>query len=274
MESKTNESEIVKATSSINKVCNSGLYGSKRDKTSVSYIIEKSSRIASVAFILANVLDKTNPLKSEILKCSIRLVKDSSKSLYSHESRSALQDALVELTSLLEVGKITEQFSKMNVDVITDDIFVFSELLRKIEWREGRRYIDQSIFRVDVPESILGKEEVPIRSETVIRQDKEPYYPRPRVVEHMSDRYVERVEKDNTDKVQNQYKERVQEVQKDRRAIILSLIQKKDKINVRDVASVIKDCSEKTLQRELLALVRQGVLKKEGERRWSTYRLV
>jgi hypothetical protein len=43
---------------------------------------------------------------------------------------------------------------------------------------------------------------------------------------------------------------------------------------VKDVSAVVKDCSEKTLQRELLALVAQGVLKKEGERRWSSYVLV
>lgn len=70
-----------------------------------------------------------------------------------------------------------------------------------------------------------------------------------------------------------QPKEENKEKQRDRRATILSVLQKKDTINVKDVAHVITDCSEKTLQRELLSLVAQGVLKKEGERRWSTYSL-
>lgn len=61
--------------------------------------------------------------------------------------------------------------------------------------------------------------------------------------------------------------------QRDRRAAILAVLQKKDRISVKDVAQVITDCSEKTLQRELLGLVAQGVLKKEGERRWSMYSL-
>ena len=54
---------------------------------------------------------------------------------------------------------------------------------------------------------------------------------------------------------------------------ILRLFKHKDKLSVKDVSSVIKNCSEKTLQRELLNLVDKGVLKKEGERRWSTYLL-
>ena len=37
---------------------------------------------------------------------------------------------------------------------------------------------------------------------------------------------------------------------------------------------MLKDVSEKTVQRELFALVKEGVLKKEGEKRWSVYKLV
>lgn len=54
---------------------------------------------------------------------------------------------------------------------------------------------------------------------------------------------------------------------------IISVVKLKGVVSIRDVVEVISDCSEKTIQRELLSLVEKGVLKKEGERRWSTYRL-
>ncbi len=60
---------------------------------------------------------------------------------------------------------------------------------------------------------------------------------------------------------------------KDRRARILALLQTRERVSIKDVVREITDCSEKTIQRELAALVAQGVLKKEGERRWSTYTL-
>lgn len=56
-----------------------------------------------------------------------------------------------------------------------------------------------------------------------------------------------------------------------RRSDILSLFKHKDRISVKDASLTVPGVSEKTLQRELLAMVAEGVLKKEGERRWSTY---
>ncbi len=60
----------------------------------------------------------------------------------------------------------------------------------------------------------------------------------------------------------------------ERSEAILKLIGDKERVNVKDVSAVITDCSEKTIQRELIALIHKGVLKKEGERRWSMYSLV
>ena len=40
------------------------------------------------------------------------------------------------------------------------------------------------------------------------------------------------------------------------------------KINATDL---IASCSEKTIQRELIGMLKNGVLKKTGEKRWSRY---
>jgi len=60
----------------------------------------------------------------------------------------------------------------------------------------------------------------------------------------------------------------------DRRKIILALIKQKPSLTVKDIAKSIPGYSEKTIQRELLAMVAEGILMKRGERRWSTYSLV
>lgn len=54
---------------------------------------------------------------------------------------------------------------------------------------------------------------------------------------------------------------------------IIDLLRSRSNLSVKDFVSVIPDCSEKTIQRELLELVDKGIIKKEGERRWSTYSL-
>ena len=59
-----------------------------------------------------------------------------------------------------------------------------------------------------------------------------------------------------------------------RQNIILGLIKKKKELTIKDIALVIKDCSEKTIQRELNSFIASGILKRAGVRRWSKYSLV
>jgi hypothetical protein len=58
-----------------------------------------------------------------------------------------------------------------------------------------------------------------------------------------------------------------------RRETILNIIREKGIVSVKDISDRIKEYSEKTIQRELLSMVEEGVLNKEGERRWSKYSL-
>ncbi len=57
----------------------------------------------------------------------------------------------------------------------------------------------------------------------------------------------------------------------DRRARILGIIKDKKDASIKDISTVISDCSEKTIQRELMSLISEGIISKTGERRWSRY---
>ncbi len=52
---------------------------------------------------------------------------------------------------------------------------------------------------------------------------------------------------------------------------IIEVLTGNDWMGIKDIAEAVPNYSTKTVQRELLALVEQGVLKKQGERRWSRY---
>ncbi len=58
-----------------------------------------------------------------------------------------------------------------------------------------------------------------------------------------------------------------------RREAILAIVREKGVVGIKDISDGIKDVSEKTIQRELLDMIRDNILIKEGERRWSKYRL-
>lgn len=57
----------------------------------------------------------------------------------------------------------------------------------------------------------------------------------------------------------------------ERMSLILEFIRAHKRSSIKEIAAVVKGCSEKTIQRELMELIRQGLIRKEGERRWSVY---
>lgn len=58
-----------------------------------------------------------------------------------------------------------------------------------------------------------------------------------------------------------------------RQNIIITLLKRKKEVMIKDVSPLISGCSEKTIQRELSAMVQAGILRKVGEKRWSRYSL-
>lgn len=60
----------------------------------------------------------------------------------------------------------------------------------------------------------------------------------------------------------------------DRAERIKTVLDAKPQATIKDIAEVITDVSEKTIQRELNSLIEKGQVVREGERRWSRYRTV
>lgn len=240
----------------------------------MSYILEKTERISSAVTRLASIIDDNRPLQTGLQTCAIGLVKDAAASSDSRVARGALTARLVELVGLTELARHAHALSEMNADILTTEVQALLSLMREVEWQRGRSYLPESTYAVHMEEVPLPYQAQSPAPHPFKVQTKDTLPPRSQPVPSPY-----RHDEKDTDNAQTSTHSqgpktaRAQEAQKDRRATILGLLQRRDRISVKDVATVIKDCSEKTLQRELLALVAQGVLKKEGERRWSTYRL-
>ena len=57
----------------------------------------------------------------------------------------------------------------------------------------------------------------------------------------------------------------------DRAERIKTVLEAKPQATIKDIAEIITDVSEKTIQRELNSLIEKGQVRREGERRWSRY---
>lgn len=59
----------------------------------------------------------------------------------------------------------------------------------------------------------------------------------------------------------------------DRKERIKEIIKDKGQVSIKDISDIIKDVSEKSIQRDLIGLIEKGQIIRHGERRWSTYTL-
>lgn len=59
-----------------------------------------------------------------------------------------------------------------------------------------------------------------------------------------------------------------------RRERIKAILGAKEGATIKDIAEIIVDCSEKTIQRELNMMIEDNLVKRQGERRWSKYFLI
>lgn len=217
------------------------------------FAFKKTEKLASAVYMITNLFSDNEPIKWSLRKKSGELVsftlaykdiKDSNLYDFSYEAKSKV----LELVSLLEVSFRAGLISNMNFSIIKQE---FSNLLSVFSTTQNQPKeqsydnLTKTFFEVTDNRSAVSDRHVSISHPAhVVIKDKE----------NLSDR--------------DGFK------RSNRQNIILGLLKKKKELTIKDIALVIKDCSEKTIQRELISFIEAGVLKRTGERRWSKYSLV
>lgn len=222
------------------------------------FAFKKTEKLVSAIYMVTNLFSDSEPMKWTLRKKSSDLVsfilgykdiKDSSLTDFSYNIKSRI----LELVSLLEVSFRAGLISQMNHSIIKHEFNNLSEVFSaptssKVSAQEN---ISKSFFNVPdhriiptvstVQVANIGDQIAPISDASLVEQKP--------VVEN------------------DVFK------RSNRQNIILGLLKKKKELTIKDIALVIKGCSEKTIQRELISFIDAGVLKRTGERRWSKYSL-
>jgi len=230
------------------------------------YIFKKTEKITSALYLVSGLLKDDEPLKWELRDHGIDLLSSSfmiSSSLPGDKNAiiQSLFSAALETISLLNVARISQLISEMNYSLLVDEINHVVALLRDrlAENAESAGYVlSESFFRT--PDLLSTTQ----RGEGKASSHSGPSY---QGQEQSTQKSIDsRRNSDNGQAVQQVKKSQRQE-------LILSLLKGQSRLTIKDFSRSIRDCSEKTIQRELLDLVERGLVKKEGERRWSTYSL-
>lgn len=239
-------------------------------------IIKKTEKIASAVYLITSFFDDKEPLKwklrtlgSSLLSSSI-FIKDNPPSA-GDKAVIDIQNYILEIDSLFLVAKRAGLVSEMNFEILSGELNKFIDSISDsskafVEPRQGllsRDFFGSSIAHT--PRIAEEKKPEPIKDIVVEKPiiDKghlldDVDFTRPKtktISKPLKDFSVVAVKKNS------------------RQSVIINILKRKKEIMIKDVSPLIENCSEKTIQRELMAMVHNGTLRKVGEKRWSRYSL-
>ena len=226
------------------------------------YIFKKTEKITSALYLVSALLKDEEPMKWELRDKGMDLLSSSftASSSLPGDKNSVIQSlftAALETISLLNVCHISHLISEMNHQLLV-------------------REIDQVVG--------LLKDRLTINAENAGYVLSEQFFKTPdlfttgfgggsnSVMNNKESRHKGQAGSSANKAISNG-QVAVQQKKSQRQEQIVGVLKGQSNLTIKDFSKVIKDCSEKTIQRELLELVDKGVVKKEGERRWSRYSL-
>lgn len=257
-----------------------------RNDTQIIFVFKKTEKLASAIYLLTSFLSDIEPIKWKMRDVAARLLSYSiNLSNQGHHDHVLAMNNFIatsfEIVSLLEVAKISEIISSMNYEIIKFEIEKIIELVElKERGLNNKLFLSKNFFEIP-KEEYLGMDDK--RSQAGLdlignKKSAEQNLDKERIFEkdlYTKGHYKGHIKDINSEeKTSTPFDKRHIVRDKDKRyETIMNLLRKTKEITVKDVSIMISDYSEKTIQRELLSLVGKGILKKEGERRWSKYSL-
>lgn len=226
---------------------------------------KKTEKLASAVYMVTSLFSENEPMKwnlrkkvSEFLSFTLSY-KDTTESSHADFVYKVKTDVL-EIVSLLEISSRGGLVSAMNLSILKQEFMNLAEGFVSAE------NTSKDVFGQTIPKNFFNVSESnrPLKQVGQSRDISADSY---RVAHYASSSTD--VIKDKAPKADKEDLKR-----SNRQNVILTMIKKKGEITIKDVSQIVKDCSEKTIQRELIAFITAGVLKKTGERRWSKYSLI
>ncbi|MDD4803975.1 MAG: hypothetical protein PHN69_02265 [Candidatus Pacebacteria bacterium] len=238
------------------------------------FVFKKTERIVTAIYLLTGLMSDSEPMKSRLREIATELISNAlnmSERVWGEEFfQKGIYNNISEISVLFNIAETTKMVSKMNHDILVSELQKLSNFLTtsSSNYSSAKIAFSPNIFSGDynyVPDksyknnSLDIQDSLDMKSQDLYKGQKDiKDIEKDNVLNKMSPMKISDGEKNIKDK-------------NNRQDIIKSMLKSGVKLTIKDFAKNIKGCSEKTIQRELISMVSSGVLKKEGERRWSKY---
>lgn len=248
-----------------------------------AFLYKKAEKLSSALYMITNFISEKETLRGLLRNKSINIFsniahlqkmsltkREVSRTNDSIESKHnilyTMLSNITEILSYLEILHSAGYISEMNFLILRKEYIELGELIknRKDYIAAGSTLLDKDFFNVPDLYKTYALRHGNIKEEPI----KDIVYPVKDIIKNTKE--TKDIQKIHKTKI---HTKTANVRHNSRRNGILELLQNKSFITVKDTEEAIKECSAKTLQRELLSLVSEGILRKKGERRWSTYSL-
>lgn len=260
---------------------NAALVSSSGDSGFV-FLYKKTEKVAAAIYLVTDLLDHEEPLRWSLrqnitsllnLLVSLRDVTDARMA-----TKNACRNILIDLVTQLNVASTAGLISQMNGSVLIRELNSLADRIDQLAVDNASEpHFSDEYFKQSPAEQRFLDDRIKERERALkdVDQDKE-LHSKTSLTGKMpgisaSAGGVSEADRSSGNGARTGTKPAVQAKKNKRQRAILHLIKEKGEVGVKDVATVVPDCSEKTLQRELMALVTEGVLEKTGKRRWTRY---
>ena len=225
------------------------------------YLYKKAERLAKAIYLIVPAFADSPSFKDRLDRIAVGLV--DAAVLPPAASREALSRELLALSSMLGIARTGGKLTPMNADLIAREAHL---LLGEVAgYEEPRLTLEEVPTLASLAKAAATGESARLRSVARVSYDpaldtqEEPMFYKGQTKGHIKDIAVSRPKSSNA--------------ASQRREGILSVLKTKGPSYIKDISLVVRDVSEKTIQRELSVLVSEGVVKRKGDRRWTTYEL-
>lgn len=240
----------------------------------VSFILKKTEKVVTAIYMVTDFMSESEPLRPELRTLAIMLLsKTRHLSTKATEPDYSIVDDIKHGTesicSFVNLAVTIGLISNMNGGILIKELEKNSKELLEI-------YNDRRVSVTTHPgyaNIILTQDmfNVPFAEiPKIVEIDKGQEYKGHKIIDNV---LYKKPEKESIIK-ENVSRTNTLGMKIARRNDVLNIVKAKGQVSVKDIVLMLKDISEKTVQRELLSLVKEGVLKKEGEKRWSIYKLI
>jgi hypothetical protein len=250
-------------------------HNGQENKGQNAFFLQKSEKLATAVYMITDIIDSREPVRWKIREEAMEILSLMSAPLGDASSKwnvlYRITQAIERIEHILMLARNAKLISSMNASVVMKE---YAELKEKVAnaWGDDSDHeplkLNHQFFKVDALPVVHPRRSFPqpeLKRTIAVET--------PAISQHIT---VQQKIVTDTPVVKTDTQSDIPKLEgkkTDRRSVILALLKVKPELSVSDALKEFPGVSDKTVQRELVAMVESGILQKKGEKRWSTYSL-